>query len=70
MNVKSLATNSKLELNKWNVNVELVSKYLGIFGNCKFSSTSHILFAKTRLGKKSGIVSIIRYYVPRIQLLQ
>ena len=44
-------------------------KYLGILVDNKLSFQSHIDFVKQRLGKQCGIISKLRHYVPRSQLL-
>ena len=68
MNININATSS-FSLNNCVVQVKPVCKYLGIYIDNKLSFQSHIDFVKVRLGKQSGIISKLRHYVPRAQLI-
>ena len=68
INININASNS-FSLNNCVVQVKPVCKYLGIYIDNKLSFQSHIDFVKVRLGKQSGIISKLRHYVPRAQLV-
>ena len=70
MTVKSSASNCSFNLNALDITVKPVCKYLGIYIDCKLSFVSHVDFVKMRLGKQCGIISKLRHYVPRYQLLE
>ena len=65
----NINASSSFSLNNCVVHVKLVCKYLGIYIDNKLSFQSHIDFVKVRLGKQSGIISKLRHYVPRAQLI-
>ena len=70
MNVKLSASNHLFQLNSCSINTKPVCKYLGIYIDSKFSFKSHIDFVKKKLSKQCGIVSKLRHYVPRSQMIE
>ena len=69
MNIKS-ASNSNFTLNCSEVINKPVCKYLGLYIDYKLSFRSHIDSVKMRLAKQCGILSKLRHYAPRNQLLE
>ena len=70
MNVKSSASHSTLFLNSLPVEIKLVCKLLGVYVDNKLSFLSHVDNLKMRLGKQSGLLSKLRHFVPRSQLIR
>ena len=70
MNIKSSASHSTLFLNSLPVEIKLACKLLGVYVDNKLSFLSHVDNVKMRLGKQSGILSKLRHFVPRSQLIQ
>ena len=69
MNLKT-SNSMTFQLNNCNIKKETVIKYLGVYIDSKLSFVSHIDNVKMRLAKQSGIISKLRYYAPRHQLLE
>ena len=69
LNMKS-ASNSKITLYCLGVINKQNFKYLGLYIDYKLSFRSHIDSVKMRIGKQCGIISKLRHYAPRYQLLE
>ena len=69
MNLKPSASNDFLLFNSCPILVKPVCKYLGVYVDNKLSFRSHIEYVKTRLGKQSGIISKLRHFVPKFELM-
>ena len=69
MNIGKTASITEFCLSDCVIDAKTVCKYLGILVDNKLSFQSHIDFVKQRLGKQCGIISKLRHYVPRSQLL-
>ena len=64
------ASNQPFMLNNTAISVFPMCKYLGVCLDSKFSFQSHIDSVRQRLGKQCSIISKLRHYVPRKQLLR
>ena len=69
-NVKLSASNHLFQLNSCSINAKPVCNYLGIYIDSKFSFKSHIDIVKKKLSKQGGIVSKLRHYLPRSQMIE
>ena len=69
MNLKPSASNDFFLFNSCPILVKPVCKYLGVYVDNKLSFRSHIDYVKTRLGKQSGIISKLRHFVPKFELM-
>ena len=69
MNLKPSASNPAFSLNQTVINCKPVCKYLGIYIDNKLSFHSHVDYVTKRLGKQCGIISKLRHYVPRFQII-
>ena len=69
MNLKPSASNNFFLINSCPILVQPVCKYLGVYVDNKLSFLSHIDYVKTRLGKQSGIISKLRHFVPKWELM-
>ena len=70
INIKSFASHCTFFLNSLPVEIKPVCKYLGVYVDNKLSFLSHVDNVKMRHGKQSGILSKLRHFVPRSQLLR
>ena len=64
------ASNQSFMLKNTAISVVPMCKYLGVCLDSKFSFQSHIDSVRQRLGKLCSIISKLRHYVPRKQLLR
>ena len=69
MNLKPSASNDFFLFNSCPILVKPVCKYLGVYVDNKLSFRSHIEYVKKRLGKQSGIISKLRHFVPKVELM-
>ena len=69
MDIESIASNCNSNFKFFRISVEPMCKYVGIYIVCKFCFISHTYISKMRLGKLSWVVSILRRFIPRTQLL-
>ena len=68
MNIKT-SNSMTFQLNSCAIKTEPVCKYLGIYVDSKLSFFSQIDYVRMRLAKQSGIISKLRFFAPRHQLL-
>ena len=69
MNLKPRASKDYFLFNSCPILVKPVCKYLGVYVDNKLSFRSHIDYVKKRLGKQSGIISKLRHFVPKWELM-
>ena len=69
MNLKPSASKDYFLFNSCPILVKPVCKYLGVYVDNKLSFRSHIDYVKKRLGKQSGIISKLRHFVPKWELM-
>ena len=69
VNIGNSASNKDFCLSECIILTKPVCKYLGVFVDNKLSFQTHIDYVKQRLGKQCGIISKLRHYVPRRELL-
>ena len=67
LNLKS--SENRFDIDNKYISIEPVCKYLGILVDFKFSFVSHLSVLKSRLSKQCGIISKLRHYSPRNQLI-
>ena len=69
MNLKASASNYAFSLNQSVIKSQPVCKYLGIYIDNNLSFKSQVDYVTKRLGKQCGIISKLRHYAPRFQLI-
>ena len=60
---------NRFDIDNKYISIEPVCKNLGILVDFKFSFVSHLSVLKSRLSKQRGIISKLRHYAPRNQLI-
>ena len=70
MNIKSSASHSTFFLSSLPLEIKPVCKYLGVYVDNRLSFLSHVDNVKMRLGRQSGILSKLRHFLPRSQLIR